>query len=40
MFNCAIDKRLLDAAVVLDNSHNSAHNLVRLSIITNTSVKH
>ena len=40
MFNCAINKRLLVAAVVLDNSHNSAHNLVCLSIITNTSVRH
>ena len=26
MFNCAINKRLLDAAGLLDNSHNSAHN--------------
>ena len=35
-----LNKRPLDAAVVLDNSHNSEHNLVCLGIITNTSVKH
>ena len=36
IFNWASNKRLLDAAGVLDNSHNSAHNAVWLLVLLQT----